>query len=80
LAARGDHAHIDFLRRIAPQRPDFAFLQNTHELGLQRQRQIVDLIQKQRAAVGKLKPADTLMFGAGKGATLVAEQFTFDQA
>src|SRR5690606_33971321 len=43
------------------------------------QRQVADLVQEQRAAVGLLEPAGLGAGGAGEGALLVAEQLGLDQ-
>ena len=50
-------------------------LEHAQELGLQRQRQLADLVEEQRAAVGRLEVAPACAaIGAGERALLVAEQ------
>ena len=47
---------------------------------LGRQRQLADLVEKERAAVGALEPARARGHGAGEAAPLVPEQLGVDQA
>jgi hypothetical protein len=49
-------------------------LQHAQQLGLKLQRDVADLIQKYRSAIGQLKAADALRDGAGKSAFLVSEE------
>ncbi len=78
---RGDHPHVECLDLIGAERLDLLFLQHAQQLGLQRQGQVADLVEEQRAAVGHLEFADArLAVGAGKGAGGGAEQFGLDQA
>ncbi len=58
---------------------DHALLQEAQQLGLQRQRHVADLVEKQRAAVGELELAGRLPHRAGEGALLVAEQLALEQ-
>ena len=60
-------------------RVDLALLQRAQQLHLRVERQLADLVEEQRAAVGLLELADALVDGAGEGALLVAEQDAFDQ-
>jgi len=53
------------------------FLENTQELGLQLQRDIADLIEKDCALVRKLEPADAMRNSAREGALFMTKQFTF---
>ncbi len=52
LVGGGDDAHVDALGPRGAERPDLALLQDAQELGLQRGRQLGDLVEEQRAAVG----------------------------
>src|ERR1700761_3009065 len=54
-------------------------LQEGQQLGLQRQGHGANFVQEQRAFVGKLELAYRLLYGTCKGATLMAEQLTFQQ-
>ena len=54
-------------------------LQSAQQLGLQIQRNVAHLIQKQSPAMRHFKAADLLRQGAGEGSSLVAEQLAFEQ-
>ncbi len=58
---------------------NLAFLQNAQKLGLQRQRHLADLVQKNSAAVGLLEQSDARIDGSGEGSLGVAEEFGFEQ-
>jgi hypothetical protein len=58
---------------------DHALLQKAQQLGLQRHRQVADLVEEQGAFAGVFDLADGLLGGAGERALLVAEQFGFQQ-
>ncbi len=78
---RGDHPHVERLDLVGAQRLDLLLLQHAQQLGLQRQRQVADLVEEQRAAVGHLELADArLAVGTGKGAGGGAEQLGLHQA
>src|SRR5882724_3095838 len=49
---RRDHAYIDLLDLRRTEWLDLAFLEHAQELGLQRQRELADFVDEQRAAVG----------------------------
>ena len=51
-----------------PTRPDLALLQHAQELGLEVERQVADLVEEERAAVGQLEQAGPVARGAGEGA------------
>ena len=55
---RGHQANIDMDGARAAQAFEFLLLQNAQELGLQFERNIADLVEKQRAAMGQLEAAD----------------------
>src|SRR6185295_11134421 len=69
----GDHAHVDTLRARRSDALELAFLQHAEELHLNIRRQVTDLVEKDRTAVGQLEPAGPRGHRAGKGASLVAE-------
>jgi hypothetical protein len=54
---------------------DGVLLQKTQQVGLQLQRQVGDLVQKQGAAGGRFNQARPPGHGAGERAALVAKQF-----
>ena len=76
----GDDAHVDLRsarrRRRARSR---RLLQDAQQLGLERERQLADLVEEQGAAVGLLEQAGLARDGAGEGAALVAEQLALGQ-
>ena len=76
----GDDAHVD-LRcvRWPPTRRISRSCERAQELGLQLERELADLVEEQRAAVGALEGARALAVGAGEGAALVAEQLALDE-
>src|SRR6185503_12797143 len=55
---------------------DFPLLEHTKQLGLRGQRQLADLVQKERPLAGGLERALARRVRAGERATLVAEQLT----
>ena len=69
--------HLDGARAAQPL--EFVLLQNPQELGLQLERNIANLVKKQRAAMGQLEAADALRDGAGERALFVTEQLAFQK-
>ncbi len=57
-----------------------ALLQHAQQLGLHRQGDLADLVEKDRAAVRQLEPALALADRAGERSFLVAEQLALQQA
>ena len=51
----GDDPHVDWDEAVRTDRADLFFLERAEELGLQIQRDLADLIEKQRALVGQLE-------------------------
>ena len=80
LLRGGDDAGVELVRapRLA-QAAELPILQGAQQLGLEIEREIVDLVEEERAAVGPLEAADALRHRAGEGALLVAEQLGLDQ-
>ena len=76
---RGDDAHIHRARAIFTELLELAFLQDTQQLALEFERHFADFIQEQRAAIGQLESADTVLHRSRKGATDVAEEFALEQ-
>ena len=58
---------------------ELALLQHAQQLGLHRRRDVADLVEEQRAAVGELEAAELALDGAGERALLVAEQLALEQ-
>ena len=79
LVRRGNHPHVDLDRRMPAHPIELAVGQHPQQAGLHLRRHIADLVQKQGAAIGLLEAAASLCRRAGEGATLMAEQFGFQQ-
>ena len=80
LVRRGDDSHVDRRRAAAAaQSLNLLLLERSEQFGLQFQRQIADFVQEQRAAVCGLKSSDRLRHRARERASLVAEEFAFEQ-
>ena len=60
----GDHPHVQGLHLVGAQRLHLLLLQHPQQLGLQRQ--IADLVEEQRAAVGQLELAGPRAVGPGE--------------
>ena len=54
-------------------------LQDAQDLGLRVGAHVADFVEKQRAAIGLLEPADPLLVGAGERALLVAEELGLEE-
>ena len=57
---RREHADVDLVRAIAADALDLALLEHAQQLGLQRDVELADLVEEDRAAVGLLEAADVL--------------------
>ena len=57
---RAEDAHVDLERPIAPDAPDLAALDGAEELRLEREIEVADLVDEERAAVGLLEDAAPL--------------------
>src|SRR5262249_17784959 len=76
---RGDDADIELDRRAPADALELAFLEDAQELHLRAGRSFADLVEKQRAPVGRLEDALALRRRAGEGAFLVAEQLALQE-
>ena len=76
---RRDQPDVDADGPGAAQALELLLLQHAQELRLQLERDVADLVEEQRAAIGQLEPADLLRDGAGEGALLVAEELALEQ-
>ena len=76
---RRDEAHVGGQRLAPADALELALLDEPQQLALQRQRQLADLVEEQRAAVRGLDLADHPAVGAGVRAALVAEQLALDE-
>ena len=76
---RRDDARVD-LDALAPADPrERQILKDVQQLGLQREGQIADLVEVDRAVVRVLELSELAPIRAGEGAALVAEQLGFQQ-
>ena len=74
-----DDAHIHRCFFGITDTADGLFLNGAQEFDLHGQRQIGDFIEEQRAAVGMLEKAETVLICTGKAAFFVTEKFAFHQ-
>src|SRR5215475_10859234 len=75
LARRCNQSDVHANGPRAPEAFELLFLKHSKQLGLKFQRNVADLIQKQRTFMREFEPPDLLRDGAGEGAFLVSEQF-----
>jgi len=75
-----NHPDIDLRGAAAASETlDLLLLQCPEELGLQLQRQVADLVEKQRAPIRSLEATHALCDGAGKCAPLITKELTLQQ-
>jgi hypothetical protein len=67
-------------RLVGADRHHLALLQSGQQFGLEVEREVADLVQEERAAVGCLHAADAVALGVGEGALHVPEQLGIEQA
>ncbi|MNU72251.1 hypothetical protein D3C71_617050 [compost metagenome] len=79
MLARAQDAHVDGFVATAAQLAHAALLQHAQQLYLHGQRQIVDFIEQQTAAMSRLEQALALVQRARIGARAAAEEFRFHQ-
>jgi len=80
VAARGCHQpDIDANRALPAHATDFGALDGAQQLGLELQRQVADLVDEERAAVGTFEHALAGCDRARERAAFVSEQLRFDQ-
>ncbi len=75
-----DHPHVDAEAVLHPDRAHRAVAQRLEQAVLQLERQAVELVEHQRAAVAVLHRPGLAVEGAGEGALLVPEQQRFEAA
>mmetsp|Transcript_26316 Transcript_26316/g.62491 ORF Transcript_26316/g.62491 Transcript_26316/m.62491 type:complete len:373 (-) Transcript_26316:724-1842(-) len=79
LVGGPNDAHIDRDFLTPTDALDDPLLQEAQQLGLQRHRQIADLVEHQRATVRSLDLAERRLVGPREGALFVAKQLAFQQ-
>ena len=75
----GDHPDVDRNRPRAADALHGAVLQHAQQLHLHGVRDVVDVVEEDRAALGELEPARPILDGAGERPALVAEQLRLDE-
>ncbi len=76
----GDQAEVGAHEARAAEAAELALLQDAQQLGLRVERQVADLVEEERAAVGQLEHAGALRVGAGERAALVTEELALERA
>src|SRR5262249_25723287 len=76
---RGDETQIDAPGRRGPERADLAILYYSEQLCLQREREILDLVEEERAAVGQTQRAWPILDGAGERGAGMPEELALGQ-
>ena len=79
LVRRAQQAHVDRQLGDRADRPHRALLDRAQQLRLHRQRQVADLVEEQRAAVGRLEEAFAIVHRAGERALAIAEELGLEQ-
>src|SRR5215471_20657327 len=72
--SRRNHSHVDRPRPILPDAPDLAFLKGSKQLRLQGRREISNLVEKNRAAMGFFQKSTPLAVRSGERTPNVTEE------
>jgi len=75
----GDQPEADLSDPVFSHPPVFLFLEDAEQLGLDCRRQVADLVEEQRAAIGLLQQSPPIGPGAGESAAHVAEQLALQE-
>ena len=75
----GDDPYVDLDRPAAADALELAFLQDAQEFGLERPRNVADLVEEEGAPVRLLEAPLARFDRAGEGAAFVAEEFRLEQ-
>jgi len=76
----GSHEpNVDFVSAGATQSLELLFLQHAQQFGLQRQRNVANLVKEQSSLVGQLKAANLLCDRSGEGTFLVTKKLAFQK-
>jgi hypothetical protein len=76
---RGDQPHVEGNGTRSSDTSDRTLLERAQQFALQREREMSDLVEEERAAVGELEQPGLHPRGTGEGALLVSEQFTLEK-
>src|SRR5580692_3153009 len=75
-----NQADVNLMRTVAAEPLEFLLLQDPQQFRLKFQRDIANLVKKQRAFVGEFEPSRFLGDGAGKGSFFMAEKLTLKKS
>jgi len=75
-----DQADINFVRAVTAEPLKFLLLQDAEQLSLKFERNVADLIKKERALVHKLKTSRFLRDRSGECASFMTEQFALQKS
>src|SRR5262249_61392787 len=76
---RTDDPHVDRDVVAAAHARELAVLEHVQQLGLERRVELADLVEEDRAAVGRLEASRLALVRAGEGAPLVTEELALEQ-
>ena len=79
LVRGGDQADVDLDRLVPPHRFELPLLQHPQQLDLRLERDVANLVEEQRPAVGHLEPPHLVAVSSSERPLDVAKQFTFQQ-
>src|SRR6266404_2981013 len=74
-----DQADINFVRAVTAEPLEFLLLQDAQQLRLKFERNVADLVKKERALVRKLKTSRFLRDRSGECASFMTEQFALQE-
>src|SRR5712692_3346631 len=75
-----DQADINFVRAVTAEPLEFLLLQDAQQLRLKFERNVADLVKKERALVRKLKTSRFLRDRSGECASFMTEQFALQKS
>lgn len=76
---RGDDPYVRVELALSPDTFECAVLKDAEEADLCRGREFADLVEEECSSVRALEPSESLRFGTGETAPLVAEEFGIDE-
>ncbi len=77
---RGHHADVDRARLDRSDRDSAPRLEHAEQLGLERWRELAELVEEHGPAARRLECADPILVGTGEGALPMAEELALQQA
>jgi hypothetical protein len=76
---RGDDPDVDPPGSLLADPRELAVLEHAQQLALERERDLADLVEEERTAVGSLETADAVLLRAGEGAPHVPEELALEE-